>query len=661
MRIVWATLLVGTICGVCSGAASGADWPDLSQPADAVGGGQRDAAVVVGVERYAFVTAVPGAQLNAKEWYAYLTETRGVPPQNVKLLTDEDGAKEQILDAARAAAARAGAGGTLWFVFVGHGAPAADGKDGLLVGMDARQTAESLQQRSVKRGEVLKILGTSKASAISVVIDACFSGRGQDGAAIASGLQPLVTVAGAGATDPRMAVLTAAKGDQFAGALPGANRPAFSYLVLGGLRGWAADKNGKITAGSLWRYATDALEATLRGRKQEPDIMGPQGMVLGVSSGEKGPSLAKLAVATAGGESREVPKPVAVPRTRTTVEGTVAVVNGAAILLSEYRKEFATAMDYWTKTNPAKMADPANLAKLKESTLEQLIDRELLNQEGAKMRLKIREREITNAIDDIKARFKKDDSGNAFSDAEAEAVFAQQLKNEGLDLGKFRERLTRQLMARKVIDEAVKAKMVSPTDAEIRAYFAKIERHIESKKTVAPADMDEDEGKALLEVADQIKALNSERVRVQRVLIRLPPGASDKEKKRARQTAETAKKRLDGGEDFAVVAKDLSEDPESAARGGDLGYVLRGVAPPALEKAAFALGVGDTSGLIYTESGFNIIRVTEKRGAEKPEYEKFRDELANFLGGAAFQKKVEAFVKSLRDKASIERDLPATL
>lgn len=342
------------------------------------------------------------------------------------------------------------------------------------------------------------------------------------------------------------------------------------------------------------------------------------------------------------------------------LEDTVAVVNGAPILLSEYQKEAATAMDYWSKTNPAAMADPANLRKLRESTLEQLIDRELLIQEGAKMKIKVREREIDNAVDEIKARFKKDERGNSLSDAEAEALFRQQLKNEGLDWGKFRERLSHQIMARKVIDEGVKAKMLPPSEDETRAYFAKIQAYIDSKSTGTPKGMDEEDGMALREVAGQIKALSSERVRVQRVLIRLSPGASENEKKRAKKTADAVKKRLDDGEDFAKVAREDSEDPESAARGGDLGYVLRGVAPIELEKAAFSLGVGDTSDPIYTESGYNIIRVTEKRAAEKPEYEKFKDELANFLGGASFQKKVEAFVTGLRDKATIERNLPAT-
>lgn len=277
-----------------------ASWPDLSSPAHVIGGGEHDAAVVIGIQSYVFVPGVPGAKSNANEWYQYLAETRNVPQQNIKLLTNEDATREEILDASRKMSERAGKKGTLWFVFVGHGAPSADGKDGLLIGVDAQQKAESLQARSVRRGELLNVLAASPAGAIRVVLDACFSGRGQDGAAIVKGLQPLMVIAAGGALDPRMAVLTAAKGNQFAGPLPGAQRPAFSYLVLGGLRGWAADAEGKVTAGSLWKYATNALSATLRGRDQTPDLIGAESSPMGSMAKEKGPNLSALAQSTAG-------------------------------------------------------------------------------------------------------------------------------------------------------------------------------------------------------------------------------------------------------------------------------------------------------------------------------------------------------------------------
>jgi parvulin-like peptidyl-prolyl isomerase len=172
--------------------------------------------------------------------------------------------------------------------------------------------------------------------------------------------------------------------------------------------------------------------------------------------------------------------------------------------------------------------------------------------------------------------------------------------------------------------------------------------------------MDEDDAEALREASQQVKALSSERVRVQRILVRLSPGASDNEKKRALKTAEEIKKRLDQGEDFAKVAKEESEDPESAARGGDIGYVLHGVAAPELDKAAFSMDVGQTSAPILTDIGYNIIKITEKRAAAAPDFDQFKDDLSNFLGNVVLHKKLDAFVKSLRDKAVIERHLPAT-
>lgn len=347
-------------------------------------------------------------------------------------------------------------------------------------------------------------------------------------------------------------------------------------------------------------------------------------------------------------------------RAATTMEDTVAVVNGSPILLSEYQKEAATALDYWSRTNPAAMADPVNVRKIREGTLEELITRDLLVQEGGKLKLKVREREIENAVDEIKARFKKDETGKVLDEVAADAAFRTQLKNEGIDLGQFRERLSRQILARKVIDEQVKAKTVPPPEKDVKEYFEKIKGYIATKSTEAPKGMEEEEGQALREAAGQVKAMSAERVRVFRILIRLSPAATDNERKRALRTAAELKKRIDGGEDFAKVAKEESEDPESAARGGDIGYVLRGIAPPELEKAVFTMGVGETSAPILTEVGYNIVRVTEKRAAEAPDFDRFKEDLGGFLANMSFQKRLESYVKGLREKSVIERHLPTT-
>jgi hypothetical protein len=216
-------VLIG--CAVCAAApsvrAEPAAWPDLSSPTAAAGGGERDAAVIVGAENYAFVAKVPGARQNAQDWQAYLTESRKVPLEKVALLRDNEATLEELEAAAEKAAVQVERGGTLWFVFIGHGAPSKDGKDGLLVGADAQQRADSLFARSLPRRKLLSLLDKGAQARTVVLIDACFSGRSPAGDALVAGLQPLIiTRETLGQLDGRTVLMTAAKSDQFAGPLP---------------------------------------------------------------------------------------------------------------------------------------------------------------------------------------------------------------------------------------------------------------------------------------------------------------------------------------------------------------------------------------------------------------------------------------------------------
>lgn len=348
-----------------------------------------------------------------------------------------------------------------------------------------------------------------------------------------------------------------------------------------------------------------------------------------------------------------------------TMEDTVATVNGTAILLSEYQKELSTAFDLWARTEPAAMRDAAVVKKLREGTLDELINRELLYQEGKKQGIKVRERDIDNGVEEIRSRFLPQTvaPGKEPTDEErahAEKAFAEQLKQDGLSYAQFRERLSKQIMARKLVEQEVRAKVKPPEEKEIKAYFDKIRAFIASKSTEPPKGMGEEESLAFMHVAQQVKGMSSERVRVSRILIRLSPGATAAEVRRASATAAGIYKRLiEGAASFAEIAREESEDPESAARGGDAGYVLRGVAPPEFETVAFSLPVGEISKPIRTDTGFHIIRVSEKRAAEEPDYERFKDDLAKFLFQLGFQKELEGFVKNLRTKAVIERNVNA--
>jgi TolB-like protein len=305
----------GVLCGLLLSLAVHADevaWPELNKPVASAEKHAGDAAVIVAVERYAELPGVSGALKNAGDWQSYLTSTRGLAPDSVFFLRDNEGTVEKMRRFAREAAQRVRPGGTLWFVFIGHGAPAQDGKDGLLVGYDAQQEADSVFARSLPQKELVSLLGAGKQGKTVVVLDACFSGRAPNGKALVKDLQPLVVIQG-GITKAALGtttILSAAKSNQFAGPLPGAQRPAFSYLVLGALRGWAdQNSDGRITAREIRDYTQTVLSATVKDRSQEPQLLAANPNEVLAAAVEKAPDLAAIqraptATAKKPGESK---------------------------------------------------------------------------------------------------------------------------------------------------------------------------------------------------------------------------------------------------------------------------------------------------------------------------------------------------------------------
>jgi peptidyl-prolyl cis-trans isomerase SurA len=92
------------------------------------------------------------------------------------------------------------------------------------------------------------------------------------------------------------------------------------------------------------------------------------------------------------------------------------------------------------------------------------------------------------------------------------------------------------------------------------------------------------------------------------------PKASDEVKKQSHQIAQAILDSIKAGADFSEMAKRYSEDPGSAAQGGDLGFVKRGVFYPEFESASFSLETGEMSDVIESPAGFHIIQLIEKRG-----------------------------------------------
>lgn len=127
----------------------------------------------------------------------------------------------------------------------------------------------------------------------------------------------------------------------------------------------------------------------------------------------------------------------------------------------------------------------------------------------------------------------------------------------------------------------------------------------------------------------------------------------------ARAKAEAALQRIHGGEDFAAVAAELSDDPVSAEEGGDLGVIQRGQLEGPFEDALFAMEEGEVAGPVQTDFGFHIIKLEDIKAPELPAFEEIRDELARDYSEQsakdAFNDAVQRMADAtFRDEGSLE-------
>ncbi len=96
---------------------------------------------------------------------------------------------------------------------------------------------------------------------------------------------------------------------------------------------------------------------------------------------------------------------------------------------------------------------------------------------------------------------------------------------------------------------------------------------------------------------------------VSHILLKTAEGSNAEQLEQIETRAQEALAKISSGEDFAVVAKDVSEDDLTVNTGGDLGEIFRGDLDPAIDSVIFSLDQSGVSGLIKTSRGFQIVKV----------------------------------------------------
>ncbi len=257
-----------------------------------------------------------------------------------------------------------------------------------------------------------------------------------------------------------------------------------------------------------------------------------------------------------------VPAPLSA---RETVDRIVAYVNEDIIVLSELEDEIAPYAERVRQMGYDAEKQNEMLFKLREDMLGRLVEQKLTDQEIEKAGITIGEEEIDQNVERLKQ-----------ANQMTEEMLTEALKEQGMSLEDYRERIKEQILRSRLVTREVKSKIVV-TDEDIKAYF---DTHPEAFQ-----------GEVM--------------VHLRHLTYSIAPGTSQGQKDAARWEMAGTLKDLEGGTPFQVI-EDRFNDQGSGRRGGDLGEFKKQTLSPLIQKAITGLKAGDVTALLETDQGFQI-------------------------------------------------------
>ncbi len=175
-----------------------------------------------------------------------------------------------------------------------------------------------------------------------------------------------------------------------------------------------------------------------------------------------------------------------------------------------------------------------------------------------------------------------------------------------------------------------------------------LKKEVASKMTVSDDDM------KLYYDGHKDEFKTPETVRARHILVRVETSASESDKKKAKEKAEDILKKIESGEDFVKLASEMSDDPGSKSKGGDLGFFSRGRMIKPFEDAAFSLKPGEVSDVIETQFGYHIIKVEEKKDEAIETFDAVKERINQKLLQDQIKSKVTDFIEKAMKDAKVE-------
>lgn len=263
--------------------------------------------------------------------------------------------------------------------------------------------------------------------------------------------------------------------------------------------------------------------------------------------------------------------------------------------------------------NQGHQLQPNIEARIRESVLRRMIEDKIIELKAKEQQITITDEELATKLNEQKSRFRTEE---AFKDYMTRSQNTEAQMKEELKRNMLRDRVVEKLSGE-----------IAATDDEVKKFY--------------------DDNISRFKDREQVKA--------SRILIRVAPTATDAERKKAKAKAQgLAKEAKKPSADFAKLARENSNGPE-AAKGGDLGMLYRGRMPPEFDAVAFTLKANDISDVVETKSGYEVIRIEERKEERVRPIEEVTDTIKTSLLARKRNDKRREVLRDLKANAKVEQ------
>lgn len=295
------------------------------------------------------------------------------------------------------------------------------------------------------------------------------------------------------------------------------------------------------------------------------------------------------------------------------IDRIVAVVNEDIILLSELRERMAPYVQRIRQQGFDLEKERQMIFKVREETLNRLVDEKLTDQEIKRNDIQVDETTIDNTIERIKTT-------NSFTDEDLRRF----LEQDQMTMEQYREKIREQVLRSRLVNYQVRSKIVI-TDAEIRDYY-------DSHPELYGGEV---------------------RYHLRNILMQVPEFSTDAEKAAVQEKMNQLSERIQAGEAFADLARQYSQGP-AAADGGDIGEFGEKALSPQIRAALDGLDPGDTTEVLDTDQGFQLFYLEAINRTEGKPLASVKDEIHQKLFTEVVDKEFLSWLENLRSGSHIK-------